>query len=63
MYTKLCSLGGLITIPVVTNRIGFVLAHIIGIAVTCVALLLLVKKPYVEEEETLNDDIDMELNF
>lgn len=57
--------GGLITLPVVTNRMGFVIAHIVGVIAT-VILLLLVKKELPETEEVNNhedENVELEMNF
>lgn len=56
--------GGLITLPLVENKIGFVIAHIVGVAVS-VILLLMLKKPVNDEniENVQDEDVNIEINF
>lgn len=48
--------GGWIVLPVVSNRIGYIIATLIGVTVTTIVLNIL-KKP-VDETLTTNDDLD-----
>ncbi|CAM3201723.1 PTS fructose transporter subunit EIIC [Streptobacillus felis] len=57
--------GGLIVLPVVTNRIGYIIAIIVGSVVTAVMVSLL-KKPVSEVEEKKeenNDSIELDITF
>jgi fructose-specific PTS system IIC-like component len=55
--------GGLIVLPVVSNRIGYVIAVAVGIAVTAAMILLLkkeVKEDAVVESNDNSDEIDID---
>lgn len=56
--------GGLIVLPVVSNRIGYVIAVLVGIVVTALVVNLL-KKEVKEENVTLNESSgdELELDF
>lgn len=63
--TNVAPWGGLIVLPIVGNRIGYVLAVVLGMVVTAGVVGLLKKKPSMAEEESMNEnfDDDVELEF
>lgn len=57
--------GGLIVLPVVENRLGYIIAIIVGSVVTAVIVALL-KKPYVEKiekKEEEDNNIELDITF
>lgn len=57
--------GGLIVLPVTKNRIGFVIAILVGSLVTAFLLIAVMKSISAEEVKTDSekDDVELELNF
>ena len=61
--TKLSSSwGGLIVLPTVENKIGYIIAVLVGSAVTAVIAIAL-KKVDVKDEATNLDDVELEIEF
>ena len=64
--TSQAAWGGLIVLPVVTNKIGYLIAIAIGTVITALVVSVL-KKPVTEEvkveESSQNDDLELDITF
>ena len=57
---------GLIVLPVVTNRIGYIIAVIVGSVVTALVVAVLKKtqvNEIVTQENTKNKDLELDITF
>lgn len=63
--TNQAAWGGLIVLPVVTNRIGYIIAVIVGSVVTALTVSILKKEVKEEkvEEVVNNDDLELDITF
>ena len=64
--TSQAAWGGLIVLPVVTNKIGYLIAITVGTVITALVVSVL-KKPVTEEvkteEKVNNDDLELDITF
>ena len=64
--TNLAAWGGLIVLPVVGNRIGYIIAVIVGSVVTALVVIALKKTEIEEVTEKLdvkNNDLELDITF
>ena len=64
--TNQAAWGGLIVLPVVTNRIGYIIAVIVGSVVTALVVAVLKKtqvNEIVTQENTKNKDLELDITF
>ncbi len=59
---KSCTVGGLITLPVVENRIGYIIAILLGAAVTA-GIVGVTKKEYKEQKSSTSSDNDFDFKI